>query len=501
MAKRHWAKEVGHAVAEALRWLVLGVGRSSKKLWVWVLIGFRVVGIISAAHAVMSTRTAQGAIAWSVSLVAAPVVAVPAYWVFGRNKFEGYVEAWQENEEDFRELIGTIRAKSAPVIARFETPVPEYEALRGLIHTSMTTGNRVELLIDGEATFDSILEGIAAAREYVLVQFYIVRDDGLGRRLKEAMIERAQAGLRVVLLYDEIGSAGLSDSYKQDLVASGVKVSAFNTTQGRRNRFQLNFRNHRKIVVVDGVTTWIGGHNVGDEYLGLDPELSPWRDTHVRIDGPIAIQAQGVIASDWYWAQREVLDLDWTPVQPPDAEQLAMVVATGPADAVETAGLFFVHALNSARERVWITAPYFVPDEAVVKALRLASLRGVDVRVLVPAEGDSLPVQMAAYHYIRKLEGSGVGFCAYGPGFMHQKVLLVDRHTAMVGTHNFDNRSFRLNFEVGALVVDEDFNRQVEAMFLDDLERCVPIDAATFDEKPLHWRFAVELSRLAAPIL
>jgi cardiolipin synthase len=364
-----------------------------------------------------------------------------------------------------------------------------------------TGGNRFELLVDGEATFDSILAGIAAARRYVLVQFYIVRDDELGRRLKAALIERAKAGVAAVLLYDEIGSSDLSEEYERELGEAGVKVSAFNTTQGHRNRFQINFRNHRKIVVVDGRTAWIGGHNVGDEYLGLDPELSPWRDTHVRLDGPVAIQAQAVVAYDWYWAQRELLGLDWSPHPVDGADGLATVVATGPADRLETAGMFFVHALNSARERIWITAPYFVPDEAVMKALMLAALRGVDVRVLVPARGDSLAVHLAGFHYIEQLTESEVRFCAWGPGFMHQKVMLVDRGTSLIGTHNFDNRSFRLNFEVGALVYDEPFNAEVETMLRRDLESCTPIDPRSFERRSFLWKLGVETARLLAPIL
>jgi len=283
--------------------------------------------------------------------------------------------------------------------------------------------------------------------------------------------------------------------------STAVRISDFNTTQGRRNRLQLNFRNHRKIVVVDGKTAWVGGNNVGDEYMGLDPVLTPWRDTHVRLDGPVAIQAQAVFASDWYWAQREFLDLDWIPREVPDSYVVSTIVATGPADPLETAGMFFVHALNSARERIWITAPYFVPDDAIVKALMLATLRGVDVRILVPGLTDSVPVQLASYYYMEQLADSNVKFYAYAPGFMHQKVMLVDDTVASVGTHNFDNRSFRLNFEIGAVVYDEEFNRVITSMFEDDLSRCTPIDPSTFKDKPWRWRFAVRLCRLMAPIM
>lgn len=472
-----------------------------RRLIAWTAIVFRILGVVSAVDAVMSPRTAQGAIAWSLGLVTVPIVAVPAYWMFGRGKFEGYLEARRDNQAEYDRLVEEIHSNMDSSIVEFETTRPAYEAIKGLSRARLTHGNRVELLVDGDATFDSIIEGIGTAEHYVLVQFYIVHDDGLGRRLKDAMLERANAGVDVVFLYDEVGSASLPKEYKNELTAAGVRVSAFNTTQGRTNKFQLNFRNHRKIVVVDGRTAWIGGHNVGDEYLGLDPEFSPWRDTHVRLDGPVAIHAQAVVTSDWYWAQREWLDLNWIPQPVAGSDVNAMLMATGPADPLETAGMFFVHALNSAKERIWITAPYFVPDDAIVKALMLATLRGVDVRILVPAQGDSLPVQMAGYYFMELLEDSKVKFCEWGPGFMHQKVMLVDNMTSVVGTHNFDNRSFRLNFEVAALIYDEPFHRELEAMFKNDFRKCAPIDPADFEDKPWHWHFGVQLSRLMAPIL
>ncbi|MGB3561425.1 MAG: cardiolipin synthase [Thermoanaerobaculia bacterium] len=472
-----------------------------RKIWAWFFIALRVIGAFFAVDAIMSNRTATGAVAWSLGLVTAPIVALPAYLVFGRGRFEGYLEARQENQEEIDALIDEIHTNLESSVFHFEARHPAFDALRGLSRAELTRGNKAELLVDGEETFDSIIEGIGKAQDYVLVEFYIVHDDGLGRRLKDAMIERAQAGVDVVFLYDEVGSSSLPDDYKDELREAGVKVSNFNTTQGRRNRFQLNFRNHRKIVVVDGKTAWVGGHNVGDEYLGLDPEFSPWRDTHVRLDGPVAINAQVAFASDWYWAQRELLDLDWVPEQVPDSDVIATIVATGPADPLETAGMFFVHALSSAKDRIWITAPYFVPDDAIVKALMLATLRGVDVRILVPAQGDSLPVQMASYYFMALLEESKVKFCEWGPGFMHQKVMLIDQNTSVIGTHNFDNRSFRLNFEIAALVYDEDFTNEVEAMFRDDFQKCTPIDPASFEDKPWRWRFGVQLSRLLAPIL
>ncbi len=467
----------------------------------WVVTIFYVLGIVSAIHAVMTVRTAPGAIAWSVSLVSFPFVAVPAYAVFGRSKFEGGIEAYEQSKQEIDDLTTEIRRNLEPWNVSGEGPNPPYEAIRKLARMELTHSNRAQLLINGEATFDSILAGIAQATDYALVQFYMFHDDGLGRRMQQALIERAKAGVRVYMLYDEVGSKGLPQSYIDELRAAGVQVTSFKPTQGSRNRFQLNFRNHRKMVVVDGVTGWVGGHNVGDEYLGLDPEFSPWRDTHVRLEGPVVMQLQATIVSDWYWATRELPEVNWVPQAVEGGETRALIIPSAPTQRLETAGLFFVNALNSARERIWLSAPYFVPDEAVLKAMELAALRGVDVRVITTGKGDSLPVYLAAFHYIDQLRDLGIRFYAYKPGFLHEKVMLVDDEVASVGTANFDNRSFRLNFEVTALIVDKAFAKEMEAMFEQDFEHAELIDPESLDQKPFWWHLGVNLSRLASPVL
>jgi len=461
---------------------------------------FYVAGFACAIHAVMTTRTAQGAVAWGVSLASFPFVAVPAYLVLGRSKFEGFVEAYEERADDIDNLIASAREQLAPYRRNADERTSVYQAVRNLSGFELTGANKAELLVNGNATFDSILAGVAEARDYVLFQFYMFHDDGLGRRVKDALVERARAGVRVYVLYDEIGSGGLPKSYVQDLRDAGIEVSSFKPTQGSRNRFQLNFRNHRKMVVVDGVTGWVGGHNVGDEYLGLDPDFSPWRDTHVKLTGPAVIQLQLVILADWYWATRSMPDLNWRPT-PSDDDTVAMIVPFSPSSRLETAGLFFVAALQAAKDRIWISAPYFVPDEAVIKALELAALRGVDVRIITTGKPDSLPVYLAAFHYMYQLRDLGIRFYSYEPGFLHEKVMLIDDEFSTVGTANYDNRSFRLNFEVTSLIVDREFASEMQAMFEDDFAHSVELDPNAFTEKPAWWRLGVALSRLAAPVL
>lgn len=467
----------------------------------FIVSAFYFGAIIAAIDAVMTVRTPQGAIAWSVSLIGFPFVAVPAYLIFGRSKFEGQLQAFALCQGQIRNVLQTYRQALKPFEIEPEASPSWHRAMRQLSEHELVSGNQVELLINGERTFDSILEGIAAAEHYILFQFYMIHDDGLGNRMQQALIERAKAGVQVVVLYDEVGCKALGQDYLGRFTNAGIAVSSFKPNQGWTNRFQLNFRNHRKLVVVDGKVAWVGGHNVCDTYLGLDPDFSPWRDTHVRLEGPAALQVQLTVMGDWYWATQEELNLQWTPHVAAGADLKVLVLPTAPVSTRESASLIFVAALNAAQERIWLSAPYFVPDEAVLKSLQLAAMRGVDVRILTTGKGDSLPVWLAAFHYINLLRDSGITFYAYQPGFLHEKVMLVDNQISTVGTHNFDNRSFRLNFEVMAVIYDEDFARQMEAMFQDDFKQAVIIDPAEFEKKPFLWQLGVRLSYLAAPVL
>lgn len=475
-----------------------------KRVIVALVVVFEVLGILSAVHAVMSVRTPQGSIAWGVSLVTFPFVAVPAYWVFGRDKFQGYVLARQSEIES---LANEMRHASENLEEfRFETggglSTNAVRAAESLARTPLTNGNAADLLIDGKATFDSILDGIDAAQEYVLVQFYIVRDDDLGRELQDRLLAAVARGVMVHFLYDEIGSIGISNAYRDRFIEAGIDFRPFHSRKGLGNRFQLNFRNHRKTVVVDGKVAWIGGHNVGDEYLGNDPKFAKWRDTHVRIEGPAAIAAQFAFVEDWRWASDAILEgLNWIPTRSEKQNLPALVLPTGPADSLETASLVSTATINSAVDRIWIASPYFVPDDAIVKALQLAGLRGVDVRILIPEKSDNVLVTLAAYSFFDQIKEAGVQFYRYDAGFLHQKVVLVDRTFASVGTVNYDNRSFRLNFELTAVILGEAFADEVAAMLEADFDGSRLMARDEYDNKSFWFQLAVRTARLAAPIL
>lgn len=469
---------------------------------VYFVLLFEILGILSAMHAVMNVRTPQGSIAWAVSLVTIPVVTVPAYWVFGRNKFQGYVLKRRADADRLDELSRQTTRDMERLIASTEWGNTVIRGTERLARLPFTGGNDVELLIDGVATFDSIFAGIDAARDYVLVQFYIVKADEIGTQLQQHLIAAAKRGVRVNFLYDEIGSLGLPRAYLTELRQASVNILPFHSRKGSGNRFQLNFRNHRKTVITDGHTAWIGGHNVGDEYLGRDESFGAWRDTHLRLSGPAVLGAQVAFVEDWHWATDESLeDLSWDPVAVPGASAQALVIASGPADDVETASLMYTQAINAATHRIWIASPYFVPDDAIVQSLQLAALRGVDVRILIPEVSDNRLVKLAAYSYFDEVSSTGVKFYRYQAGFLHEKAMLIDDSIGTVGTANFDNRSFRLNFEITVLVAEPGFARDVEQMFENDFANSRLMVPGEYDSKPYLFKVAVRLARLAAPVL
>ncbi len=472
------------------------------EVFIAVIIGLsQLLGLLSSIDAVMKDRTAQGAIAWAVSLNTFPYLAVPLYWIFGRSKFQGYVKLRSSRDQEIKRVIEKLMQSSREQEIIDDLRNSDEQVLSHLVDMPMTCGNSARLLINGPETFQHIFESIQQAAHYILIQFYIVNDDNLGRRLKAELVEKAGKGVKVYFLFDEIGCHKLPRRYLEDLRKAGVQVSPFLTTKGKANRFQLNFRNHRKIVVADGRTAFVGGHNVGDEYLGQNPRFGHWRDTHVRLNGPAVQGIQCSFLEDWYWATGTVPNLVWEPVTATKDNHRALVFATGPADKLDTCGLMFIHAFNSARRRVWITSPYFVPDPPVISALQLAAMRGVDVRILLPHKPDRRMVYLASFSYYEKTLPLGIKIYRYQKGFLHQKVFLVDDYLAAVGTANFDNRSFRLNFEITMLIHDKLFAKEVEKMLLTDFEDSRRVAMADLEQKPPWFKFMVRFARLLAPIL
>jgi cardiolipin synthase len=472
-------------------------------VWIGVLVIViaQLAGVILALDAVMRGRTAQGTVAWVVALLTIPLVSIVFYVVFGNRRFNGYVRARRKGTASLdlvaRSCVDSMRPH-ATTEACLSLDAGARSALEQLAHTPWTVGNRATLLVDGAQTFDAIHDAIDAASEYVLVQFYILRDDATGRAFRQRLTDAAARGVRVHLLYDEIGCKDLRDSSLEPLRRAGCAVSGFRTTRGRGNRFQINFRNHRKLVICDGTCALLGGLNVGDEYMGLDPDLGAYRDTHVRIEGPAVMAAQLAWIEDWHWATRSVPAVRWEPARHLEGDRMLML-PSGPADRFETCLLAFSHVIHSARQRIWIASPYFVPDEGTIAALQLAALRGVDVRIMIPGVSDSRLVKMSMLTYLPDIIPAGIRVYRYTSGFMHHKVILSDG-IACVGTANFDNRSFRINFEITAMVDGGQFAEDVRQMLARDFEHCQGVPESDYLRKPWISRAACRVARLMSPI-
>jgi cardiolipin synthase len=460
--------------------------------------GFYLLAFVCAVREVMNSRTSQGSIAWILALALLPFPTSLLYLVLGWKAFDDYATDRIRNGRAARPL----RAKDLTLIDRDTSD--KWPVQVKVSEVPFLSGNDVEVLVDGKATFESIFAGIEKARDYLLVQFYIVRDDALGKELAERLIERAKAGVKVYLLYDDIGSTGMPKRYRAQLREAGVKVAGFN----QRHKFlrvfgptRINYRNHRKIVVVDGEHAWVGGHNVGVEYLGEDPRFGRWRDTHVRVSGPAALGCALLFREDWEWATGEVLPS--TPpesVATPGAESV-LVMGSGPADKLEECAIAFTDIIGRARERVWIVSPYFVPDTDIRTALFAAKLRGVDVRIMLPNEPDHKLVWLASIAHADAMVEHDIAIYRYQGGFLHQKVVLMDDQIASIGSVNFDNRSFAINFEITMWFTDPQTINDVEAMLLEDFTLCRQVDLEEVRQRSLPARFMSQAARLLSPVL
>ncbi len=466
-----------------------------------------IAGIASAVDALLRGRGAQSTTAWILGLSLLPFITLPLYWFFGRQHFSRYAEVMEEFDKRFEKVQkGLIKLAKDEWDASLEQEVDartrcELTAFQKLGDTLFSRGNRTKLLINGEAMYEALFAAIDAAEHYVLAQFYVVRDDDIGTKFQEHLLSAAARGVNVYLLTDGIGSFTLPDAYSEKLTKAGAKVAKFSGSQSSFKQFRLNFRNHRKIAVIDGQTALVGGLNVGDEYLGLDEKIGNWRDTHLELGGPAVVSLQIAFAKDWFFANREMpADLKWEPeCEKQDAK--VMIASSGPHSDIENCGLLFAHLISSAEERVWIASPYFVPDGRVLGALQLAAMRGVDVRIIVPRSSDNPLFRYVPFAFFDDVLKVDVRIFFYENDFLHQKVVLVDNEYAVISTANLDNRSFFLNFEVSAVVNDESFCKEVESMLEQDFECATEMKSSDLEARSFRQRLLTRLTRLFAPLL
>lgn len=448
---------------------------------------------------ILERRSPTATLAWILALAVLPIIGALIYLVLGPRRLKR------------RKLRRATAARSVRALVKLvdEQPDGEQRTLAQLAAAGVAAGEAppllardLQLYFDGDATYAALEAAIDAARHHVHIEYYIFNPDEAGTRIRDALVRRAQAGVEVRMVIDGVGSYAASDKFLAPLRAAGAQVAFFNSVAPSRIRLRLaNFRTHRKIVVIDGVVGFTGGMNVTREHAPMYAGPAAWRDTHLKLEGTAVRALQAVFLEDWHYAYGSAPGGDAYVGRSGDGDRLVQVLASGPDRDAFAIQLYYFTAIATAQHRVWITTPYFVPDEAIIRAITSAAMRRVDVRLLIPRRGDSKIVDLAARSYVPDLLRARVKVYAYEPRMIHAKTIVVDDELAVVGSANMDNRSFRLNFEVIAAVYDGAQNAALATAFERDLEHATPMTLAEFAKLGWWTRFRQASARLLSPLL
>ena len=446
--------------------------------------------------------------AWILVITFIPIFGFLLYLIFGRKLSRKQLFIW-----DNKSKLGVKKAvaNQLELLDEGSFPIPDlYKDNIDLFYLHLrnndailTHENKVEVFNDGQAKFDRLIKDLTEAKDHIHIQYYIYRDDALGKKIADVLKLKAKQGVSVRFLYDDFGSRNLKRKFIRDLKKAGVKVEAFFPSLIPKVNFKINYRNHRKVVVIDGKIGYIGGFNVGDEYLGNVQKYGYWRDTHLRIVGESVRSIQTRFILDWNQASKHQLIL-YDPVfyqAEPQGNVGMQIVSSGPDSDWEQIKYGYIKLLMEAEEYVYIQTPYFIPDESLADAVKIASLSGIDVRIMIPNKPDHPFVYWATYSYIGNMLEAGAKVYIYKNGFLHAKTIMVDGKIASVGTANIDVRSFRLNFEVNAFIYSEEVTQRLLADFEEDMEKSELLTLEAYQQRS-HWiKFKESIARLISPIL
>ena len=481
--------------------------------WAWlkpVLIGgYSVFILVVLGWLIGEKRDPGKSWAWIAAIVLLPAVGFILYMVFGRNhrKEKRYSRKERSDLEIQMEILSSrqLYELNSPLFEH-RPEVRKYKEIITLLlnnnRSLLTVRNRVKVLNDGSETFPALLEALRGAKLFIHIEYYIFEKDKIGREVANILMEKAREGVEVRFIYDDVGSWGLSPKFLNRMKRAGVKVHCFQRVVFPWLTSKINYRNHRKIVVVDGEAGFTGGINIAKRYI-TGTRLGVWRDTHLRIEGEAVAALNAVFAMDWYFVSREKLN-DTGKYFPPagiDIETPIQIASSGPDSDWASIMQAFFAAITKAKDHIYISTPYFLPNESILTAVEVAAMSGVDVRILLPEKPDSKIVHWATHSYIGELLDAQVKVYFYKKGFNHSKLIMIDGLFASIGTANMDNRSFDVNFEVTALLYDEKVTRELEEKFLEDLrfsEQATPKDWA---ERSRWDSFREGLARLFSPLL
>lgn len=482
--------------------------------WLLVLeILYIVVLIMVCLRIIYDTGSNSKTLAYLVFAVFVPVIGMGFYFLFGtnfRNK-KMYSKKLFGNEEIAVQLKEKIDHYSKQTFAENDAEVIANKELAVLLvkdsQSPLTANNEVKLLINGEEKFPEVIKALKEAKHHIHIEYYIYENDEIGQQIEEILIEKARQGVTVRFIYDDFGSHSIKKNVVKRLNNNGVFAFPFLKINFVSFANRINYRNHRKIIIVDGQTAFVGGINICDKYINhSDSNQLFWRDTHLRIDGLGVQYLQYLFLCDWNFCASEKLqpnDLFFPPESTVGnrGNKVIQIAASGPDSETPTILFSILKAINLASKEILITSPYFIPGESLSEALVIAAMSGISVKLLVPGISDSKLVNTAAKSYYSDLLKAGVEIYLYNKGFMHAKTMVTDEKIAIVGTANMDYRSFDLNFEVNAIVYDIEIAKQLRNVFYEDIIHSEKIDAAQWNSRPPYRKLIEKTARLISPLL
>ncbi|TDR20756.1 cardiolipin synthase [Marinicella litoralis] len=453
--------------------------------------------------------------AWLFTVYIFPVVGVILYFIFGvkrrkRKMFEQKLSANQKSLEAYQAKFAT---ESREVIQQHKDQLKQFHGLTKMVYrdasSRLTIKNKLTLLENGEQKFPQLFKDISQAKQTIHLEYYIFKFDDIGGQLVSLLIERAKAGVEVRFIYDDYGCLGLNNSVLQRMRSYGIEAWPFAEINLFAFTERLNYRNHRKIVIIDGEIAYLGGINVGDEYVNkedVEPNGLFWRDSHLKIEGQGVSYLQNIFLNDWNFCTGQDIEIEEALLPhykdlPAADNKMLQVVSSGPDSPQPTILFSILQAIHSAKSEILITTPYFIPNPSLIKALKIAVISGVSVKILVPRQSDSWVVNKASQSYYFELLQTGIEFYQYTKGFVHVKTMVVDGFLSIMGTANFDERSFELNFEVNVLIYDNDFAEQLRKSFTQDMNDSTQLDYKTWKKRSAFKIFTEKVARLISPIL
>jgi len=465
--------------------------------------------IIAIAIIFWERKNPSSTLAWIMVLFSLPVLGAVLYFLLSQNfaskrlfsltKYEKEIVEEPLNEQLIAMKNGT-----------FEFNNEAEKKWRDMIHMHqkyakayLTQDNRINILTDGKHMFESLLTDIREAKVYINIEYFIVKNDNTGRALIEALTAKAKQGLEVRFVVDAMGSRKITEKLMQEFINAGGKFATFFPPKFKYLNIKFNYRNHRKMVVIDNEIGYIGGFNIANEYLGKKKKFGYWRDTHLKLMGSCIQDINARFILDWRMASKEKLILANAYFERPEpaGNTGIQVVSSGPDSYKQEVKHGYLKMISSAKNNIFIQTPYFVPDSSIFDSILTAAISGVDVRIMIPCKPDHLFVYWATYYYCGLLIKNGVKVYIYDNGFLHAKTMTVDGEITSIGSANFDIRSFKLNFEANCFVYDSEEAYKMQSIFEQDMEYCHELTKSLYAKRSIIIKFKEGIARLLSDIL